>query len=85
MKDDIIELLGDDSNALFADGFDEAIIGVELDADRVVYDKNEMINILVRDGMDTIDAIEHLSYNVWGAYVGVHTPIYIDTIQVSTN
>jgi hypothetical protein len=28
--------------------------------------------------MDHQDAIEHLEYNVWGAYVGELTPIYIE-------
>jgi hypothetical protein len=81
MKDKIIELLGDDSHALFADGFDDAIIGVELDMEKIIYDKDKMIDILVEEGMDPTDAIEHLEYNVWGAYVGVHTPLYIDTLQ----
>lgn len=81
MKDKIIELLGDDSHALFADGFDDAIIGVELDMEKIIYDKDKMIYILVEEGMDPTDAIEHLEYNVWGAYVGVHTPLYIDTLQ----
>ena len=85
MKDEVIELLGDDSYALFADGFDEAIIGVELNSDRVVYDKNLMVDILIEEGMDHVDAVEHLSYNVWGAYVGVHTPVYVDTIPLKTN
>jgi len=81
MKDKIIELLGDDSHALFADGFDDAIIGVELDMEKIIYDKDKMVDILVEEGMDPTDAIEHLEYNVWGAYVGVHTPLYIDTLQ----
>lgn len=81
MKHKIIELLGDDSHALFADGFDDAIIGVELDMEKIIYDKDKMIYILVEEGMDPTDAIEHLEYNVWGAYVGVHTPLYIDTLQ----
>ena len=81
MKDKIIEMLGDDSHALFADGFDEAVIGVEIETERVVYDKNIMIDILVEDGMDPIEAMEHLQYNVWGAYVGVHTPIYVETLS----
>lgn len=81
MKHKIIELLGDDSHALFADGFDDAIIGVELDMEKIIYDKDKMIDILVEEGMDPTDAIEHLEYNVWGAYVGVHTPLYIDTLQ----
>ena len=75
-----MDLLGDDSHALFVDGFDKAVIGVELETERVVYDKQIMIEVLVEDGMDPTDAIEYLEYNVWGAYVGVHTPIYVETV-----
>ena len=80
MKDKVIDVLGEESLALFADGFDDAIIGIETVSERVVYSKNIMIDILIDEGMDEIDAIEHLEYNVWGAYVGEHTPIYVEEI-----
>jgi hypothetical protein len=38
-----------------------------------------MIEILIIDGMSYEDAIEYLEYNTWNAYVGLHTPIYIDS------
>lgn len=71
----------DQTQALFVDGYDDAIIGVQLDYEKVVYDKDKMIDILVKEGMDPSDAMEHLEYNVWNAYVGVHTPIYVDTLD----
>ncbi len=62
---------------LFADGFDDAIIGLECNNYRVVYSKQKMIEIL--DGeMDFEDIIEHLEFNVWGAYMGCKTPMYIN-------
>jgi hypothetical protein len=63
---------------LYADGFEEAIVGIDyIDSPaRVIYDKNKMIEILVEEGMELDDAIEHLEYNVWCAYVGQGTPIY---------
>ena len=61
------------------DGFDEAIIGYEPNAGRLIYDRDKMVMIAVEDmEMDHQDAIEHLEYNVWGAYVGELTPIYIE-------
>ena len=67
---------------LKADGYDGAIIGIEPNTQRIVYDRDMMIAILVQeDGMSYEDALEHLEYNVWGAFVGEHTPIYI---QVAT-
>jgi hypothetical protein len=73
--------LNDKSEALFVEGFDDAIIGVEAESERVIYDKDKMIKILVEEGMNDLEAIEYLEYNVWGAYVGVHTPLYIDTLS----
>ena len=68
-------------DALTADGFEEAIIGV---AERcgqpalVVYDANRCIEILVaRDGMDYDEAMEFFTFNTLGAWVGEHTPLFL--------
>ena len=64
---------------LKADGFDNAIIGVEPNSMRLVYDRDKMIGILIEDEeMEEIDAIEYLEYNTWNAYVGEKTPIFIE-------
>jgi len=69
------------SNYLKADGFDAAIIGIDMNNERVVYDKTLMIEILMEDEQLTEeDAIDFLAYNVWGAYVGENTPLYIDSM-----
>lgn len=84
MRDKVEDMLynvNEESQALFADGFDDAIVGVHLDWERVIYDKAKMIEILVNEGMTDLDAIEYLEFNVWGAYVGTHTPIYIDAVS----
>ena len=61
------------------DGYDEAIIGYEPNSGRLIYDRDKMIMISVEDmDMDHQDAVEYLEYNVWGAYVGELTPIYIE-------
>ena len=82
-------------DALMCDGFDEAILGM---AERinfgpvVAYDKEKMIEILMRD-MDvshdeleegqTIEdkkyelAREYFYFNIAGAYMGEYTPIFI--------
>lgn len=63
---------------LFADGFDDCIIGVESGIEsRVVYDKQMMVEELMSQGMDECEAIEYLEFNTWGAYVGESTPLYI--------
>jgi len=64
---------------LFADGFDEALIGHGERCGLIValYDADKCIEILMnRDGMDDEEAWEFFSYNVLGAYVGEFTPIF---------
>jgi hypothetical protein len=64
------------------EGFDEAIIGYEHNSSVLVYDKDKMISIAIEDmDMTHEDAIEYLEYNVWGAYVGDKTPLYIQKID----
>jgi hypothetical protein len=78
MIDSIIERYPDDS-FLKADGFDEAIIGVDNKSMRLVYSVSKCIEILCRD-MNEEDAIEYFEYNVSGAYMGEKTPIWCDDI-----
>ncbi len=75
---EIIELYPED-DFLKADGFDDAVIGLEFNTMRLVYDKNKMIDILVEnESLDYEDAVEYLEFNTWCAYVGEKTPIYIE-------
>ena len=63
---------------ILLDGFDDAVIGIEPDANRLVYCKNKMIETLIkRDNMEYEEAYEFLDFNVWTAYMGQETPIYI--------
>jgi hypothetical protein len=72
---------------IFADGFDSCIIGILTidDVPRVVYDKYAMVNCLraADSDMSFEDAVEFLEYNVWYAYVGAATPIYMYTFEGS--
>ena len=67
---------------LQADGFDDAIIGLEPLSGKVIYDIDMMVQVLVtQEELTHEDAIEYLDYNVLNAYVGENTPIYIQTIE----
>jgi len=70
-------------NALKADGFDEAILGVASrcgQGDILAYDTNKIIQILIdRDGMSYEEAYEFFEFNILGAYMGENTPIFITT------
>lgn len=74
----IIEYYGDESEILMADGFDEAVIGIEESTMRLIYSVNRCIEILILEGLSWEDAIEHFDFNVKGAYVGEQTPIWCD-------
>ncbi len=74
MIDNILENYPEEE-FLKADGFDEAILGVDDTSMRLIYSVSKCILILMRD-MTEEDAIEHFYYNVSGAYVGEQTPIW---------
>ena len=74
----------DDSNRpLAAVGFEKALLGYAWlkqlgDATVAVYDRNKCIDILIeRDGMSYEEAVEFFDFNVEGAFVGEHTPVYV--------
>ena len=79
-REQLLKFVPDDT-LLFADGFDDAIMGLDTNSLRVVYSKQKMIECLLKD-MELDEAIEYLEFNTWGAYVGEQTPIYIDEIDV---
>lgn len=79
-KEELLEVYQDvigDEEILTADGFDDAIIGIDSKSLRVIYDTDLMVNILMAEGMEEMDAVEHLEYNVLNAWVGDRTPIYM--------
>lgn len=71
------EILNDysEEELLIADGFDEAVIGIDENSMRLIYSISKCIKILCRD-MSEEDALEYFSFNVSGAYVGEKTPIW---------
>ena len=79
-REDLVALTGDD-DLLFADGFDDAIVGI---IDRcsqpsvVTYDREKCIAILVeREKMSVEEAEEYFDFNVVGAWVGDRTPAFL--------
>ena len=81
IREELRERHGDD--LLFADGYDDAIIGVcgGFDSGRVAYSIPKMIEIAAKDlSVDYDEAMEWLDYNTFGAYVGKNTPIYVEAM-----
>ena len=75
MKVDKITEAFPDCEFLQADGFDEAIIGVDDVSMRLIYSISKSIKILEKD-MSYEEAVEYFEFNVSGAYVGEKTPIW---------
>lgn len=65
-----------DEEILKADGFDDAVIGIDANSVRLIYSVQKCIEVLKNDGMDEMEAVEYFEFNVLGAYVGEKTPIW---------
>lgn len=83
LKELISELNPD---ALFIDGFDDAIIGITERHDigaLVVYSEEKIINKLIEDMDDDgedekeLMAIEYYEYNILGSWVGENGPLIV--------
>ena len=82
---DRLEFIEDNyPNALIANGFDDAIVGI---VERygmnpvVLYNKDKCLQILQnRDGMSESEAIDFYYYNIVGAYMGEHTPCFAEIL-----
>jgi hypothetical protein len=67
-----------DDDILKADGFDDAIIGIETKTMRLIYSVSKCIDVLTKQGMSEMDAVEYFEFNVSGSYVGEKTPIWCE-------
>ena len=74
MLQDILEYYNKE-DLLIADGFDDAVIGVDEHSMRLIYSVKKCVEIL-EEHMSEEDAIEYFEYNVSSAYVGEQTPIW---------
>ena len=82
MLEGIIEYYPDET-FLKADGFDEAVIGVEVPSMRLIYSVTRIVEILItEDEMNLDDALEHFEFNIRGSYVGELTPIWCDDMYL---
>jgi hypothetical protein len=79
MLEKIVEQFQDEE-ILKADGFDDAVIGIEENSMRLIYSVEKCINILMKQGMDMTEAVEYFDFNVSGSYVGEKTPIWCDDL-----
>jgi hypothetical protein len=78
MIDKILEYFNDETELIKADGFDDAIIGLEQQQMKLVYSVPLCIEVLMKDGMTLDEAIEYFEFNVRGSLT-FDSPLFVDT------
>jgi hypothetical protein len=79
-REDLVDTYPEET-FLLADGFDDALLGVDESNMRVIYSVKKCIEILMEQGMDHEEARDYFNFNTRGAYMGDHTPIWCDDIM----
>lgn len=81
--DSLLEQLSEENpGALLADNLRDALIGITANHHHpvvAVYDLEKCIEILMEDNMSADDAMDFLSFNTLGAYVGPNGPLFVRT------
>jgi hypothetical protein len=72
-----------EESALFADGLEEAFIGIgyQFHEPIAIYSQKKAIQCLKKQGMSESEAMEYYDYNIAGSYVGENTPIFLDDLD----
>lgn len=87
-REELVDGLGlsqeDQDRMMWLEGFDEAVVGV-LERfgmeDILVYDRAQVIEKLMADGMDEEGAEEWYGFNMLGAWVGEGTPGFLRRVR----
>jgi hypothetical protein len=74
-RDLILEINGGERDLVFADGFDEAILGLTPNGERIIYSFSKAVEILTSD-MTEEEAIDFLHFNTLYDYGG-DMPIWV--------
>lgn len=70
----------ENSYALLADGFENALVGICYRAGQpplAAYDIEACLGILVMNGMGQEEAEEYFHYNTLGSWLGENTPVFM--------
>lgn len=80
---ELIQKTKNDGFTLFLEGLDDAIMGLDFQADppRVIYSAYSILQILIdRDNMEAEEALEFYDYNIFNLQAGAGTPIFCDSM-----
>lgn len=82
-SDDLFDDLAEENpEALLADGFESCLLGYTCNHHHpvvAVYDLGLCVRKLMDDGLSEDEAVEYLSFNTLGAYVGPDGPLFVRT------
>ena len=82
LLDGIINYYVDDE-ILTADGFDDAVIGIDDKTMRVIYSVTKCIEILMTEmDMSMEESVEFFEFNVKGSELGEKTPIWCEDMLI---
>ena len=85
IREQIVDEYGEEAETImFADGFDDAIVGIGNSFGGslcAIYDTDLIVKQCMKDGMEYDEALEYFDFNIAGAYVGEQTPIFIHKIE----
>lgn len=82
-RDEIAEMYGEDLLFMDPEYFDDAIIGVvhQFNKPTVCYSIDKVIGLLMsHDGMEEEEALEYFDFNIIGAWMGEHTPSFLEAL-----
>lgn len=67
-----------DDSTVFADGFDDCIVGKDYREGKAVYSIERILeSLMLNQNLSLEESIEYFDFNIGGAYVGDLTPLYI--------
>tara|TARA_R110000822_G_scaffold275497_1_gene397637 strand:- start:235 stop:483 length:249 start_codon:yes stop_codon:yes gene_type:complete len=76
MLDTILENY-EDEEIITADGFDDAVIGIDNNSMRLIYSVSMILEIIQEnEGVDDLEAMDYFCHSIESSYVGERNPIY---------
>jgi hypothetical protein len=70
--------------SVLLNGYENAIIGVveSFEGRRILYSKQQIIDILCKDEMTWLEAEEYFDYNIKGGHYGELSPVFLETTVI---
>lgn len=80
VQDPFEDLMNANPESLLADGLEAAYLGYVINTHCrpvAVYDSNECVRIMMRDGMTEEEAVQYLDLHTFCSYTGANGPLFV--------